>query len=252
MSIFNRLFRKLDTKPIRQENESRYRIIEKEEANSFVQLLEQHAGFSYEKQLIFGDLIGSSSWQFDMGSATISFEELDFPIQIIGSYAFDSNSWMWGWANTQSGIPEHLLVQSNKLKEIGIEKAIDELKDEHFEIDESFAHQVGMIACGLFECNGYYCANYGQGTLVVTILSDEIKKRGQEREITTFCQLISEMELNHKKAFKNYLIDKGYRMRFSENKIEGVKEERHVVASFDDLDRLENLKAHLEEIHKSK
>ena len=46
------------------------------------------------------------------------------------------------------------------------------------------------------------------------------------------------MATNHQEAFKNYLIDKGFSIKISEGKIEGLKDEVSVVADFDELGRL--------------
>ena len=153
---------------------SRFNLFEKESFETLEELIEQNAGLSFEKQLIFGELIGSENWNLDMGKGSISFGTLEFPIQIIGSLAFHNNSWMWGWANTQSGMPENLLIQSNQLKEIGQDKNIKELSEGHFNVEEGFEHKIGMMACGIFNSKSYYCANYGEGTLVVTIDDNKI------------------------------------------------------------------------------
>ena len=216
----------------------------KSDFNTFLELLDQNAALSLEKQFIFGDIIESKPWQLDMSLGTISFEELTFPIQIIGSLSFNNNSWMWGWANTQSGIPENLLTQSNQLKNIGTDKNIVELTDAHFQVAEGFEHKIGMIACGLFNSKSYYCANYGQGTLVVTIDSDlipEIDTNKAEKILTHFPQVISSIDVNHKDAFINYLIDKEFQIAITPNTVQAMKNESTITADFDALGRLTSL-----------
>ncbi|CAM3900789.1 MULTISPECIES: DUF6882 domain-containing protein [Flavobacterium] len=216
----------------------------KSDFNTFLELLDQNAALSLEKQFLFGDIIESKPWQLDMSLGTISFEELTFPIQIIGSLSFNNNSWMWGWANTQSGIPENLLIQSNQLKNIGTDKNIVELTDAHFQVAEGFEHKIGMIACGLFNSKSYYCANYGQGTLVVTIDSDlipEIDTNKAEKILTHFPQVISSIDVNHKDAFINYLIDKEFQIAITPNTVQAMKNESTITADFDALGRLTSL-----------
>ncbi len=150
MGIFNRLFGKDKQTESISENNSEFISYKKTDYKTFDELLEQNAGASFEKQMIFSDVIGENSWSLDMGKGSISFGELEFPIQIIGSLAFNNNSWMWGWANTQSGMPENLLIQSNELKKIGEQKNIEELINGHFNVYEGFEHKIGMISCGLF------------------------------------------------------------------------------------------------------
>ncbi|TPN88077.1 hypothetical protein FHK87_07155 [Aquimarina algicola] len=217
----------------------------KDDWKSFEELFEQHAGLSFEKQINFSEVIGSEPWQFDMGTGSISFgENLSFSVQIIGSLSFNDNSWMWGWANTKSGIPEHLLQKSNALKKLGEEKQIKELIEAHYSVDPNFEHKIGMIACGVFNANSYYCANYGQGTLVVIIDDKSIPKINMdniERVMTSFPEFITTMDINHKSAFKNYLLDRGFQIKVEASKIEGLKNAKTITADFDTLDRLKNL-----------
>ena len=248
MGIFKNLFGGEKPKEKSEIDSSKFKAIDKTDYTSLEELIEQHAGLSFEKQLVFGDVIGSNAWELDMGKGNIIFGDLDFPIQIIGSLSFNDSSWMWGWANAKSGMPENLLVQSNQLKEIGQDKGIKELTDGHFNVEEGFEHKIGMMACGLFNSKSYYCANYGQGTLVVTIEDDkipEIDKSRIEKVLTNFPQLISAVDLNHKNTFKNYLIDRDFELNISDNKIEGMKNGKVLTAEFDELDRLKSLNGKL-------
>ncbi len=246
MNIFKKMF---GNNPKENIDNSEFIKYNKEEYKTFTDLFELNAGISFDKQVIFGELIGEKPWNLDMNTGKISFENLEFPIQIIGSLSFNDNSWLWGWANIQSGIPENLLIQSNKLKAIGEQKGISELIDSSFIVDNGFEHKIGMLACGLFNSKSYYCANYGQGTLVVTIDDEKIPnidKEKIENILFNFPKLISGIELNHRKTFKNYLIDYGFELKISETKIEGLKEGKVIVAEFDELDRLKSLNGNIE------
>ncbi len=230
-------------------NKSEFGFRSKPDWTSFTNLLELHAGLSHEKQLIFGEVIAESAWQFDMNSGTISFgDNFEFPVQIIGSLSHNDHSWMWGWANAQSGIPAHLLEYSNELRALGEDKNSKELTGGHFVVDEGFEHQVGMIACGHFNTKSYYCADYGQGTLVVTIESDAIPDVDQsrfERILSGFPHLISHMELDHKLALECYLIDRGFQLKIVENEIVGLKNGKEIVGIFDQHERLKSLNGDL-------
>ncbi|QWX84820.1 hypothetical protein H0I23_04040 [Cellulophaga sp. HaHaR_3_176] len=221
-----------------------FKTINKTEWNSLESLFEAHAGLSFEKQLIFGDFIGSNAWQLDLGKGSILFGDLELPIQVIGSLSFNNSSWMWGWANTQSGIPENLLIQSKQLKALGEQKDIKELIEGHFNVDEGFEHKIGMLACGQFSSKSYYCANYGQGTLVITIDDDripEIEMDKIEKVLTCFPQLIGGITVHHENAFLNYLIDRDFKIHHTEHKIEGLKNKKILSAEFDASNRLISL-----------
>lgn len=248
MSIFKKLFGGEKSKEETQIDHSKFSAIEKTDYKSLEEIIEQNAGLSFEKQIILEEVIGSNAWELDMDKGKIVFGTLEFPIQIIGSLAFNNNSWMWGWANTQSGMPENLLIQSNQLKAIGEKKNIKELIEGHFDVEEGFEHKIGMMACGLFNSKSYYCANYGQGTLVVTIDDSkipEIDKNNFVKIMTGFPRLVSGTEMNHRNAFQNYLIDRDFKLSVSENRIEGLRNKKVIVAEFDELNRLKSINGKL-------
>ncbi len=155
---------------------------------------------------------------------------------------------MWGWANSQSGFPESLLNSSLQLKELGEKKEIEEFTNGHFVTEEGFEHKMGIVTCGLLKADAYFCANYGQGTMVLVIKSDQIPKvdyNRMEKVLTTFPKVISGIELNHKAAFTNYLIDRQLGINATENTITGTRNGKIVTAEFDELARLINLSGEL-------
>ncbi|WP_299256352.1 DUF6882 domain-containing protein [uncultured Aquimarina sp.] len=245
MSIFKKLFGKPEKKNTNIEiNQSDFSLISKNEFKNFIDLVNQNAGLSFEKQQNFNDLTGGLAWNIDLNTATLSFGDIDFPIEVIGSLSFNDYSWMWGWANAKSGIPENLLMGSLNMKKTGEEKQIEEFTKGHFSVEEGFEHKMGIVASGLLNADAYFCANYGQGTMVLTLKSDKIPKVDEnrlEKVLTTFPQVISGIDLNHKEAFKNYLIDRSFEINIQENKIEGLRNNKVLVAEFDELNRLKTL-----------
>lgn len=245
MSIFKKLFGKSKKESTDSEiKTSNFSSISKTDFKNFNDLVNQNAGLSFEKQQNFNDLTGNSAWNIDLNEGTLSFGNLDFPIEVIGSLSFNDYSWMWGWANSKSGIPENLLGDSLKLKEIGEEKQIEELINGHFNAEEGFEHKMGLVASGILNADAYFCANYGQGTMVLTLKSDKIARidnNKPEKILTTFPQVISGIDLNHKEAFKNYLIDRNLEINITKNKIEGRRNGKVLIAEFDDLSRMKNL-----------
>lgn len=246
MSILGNFFKGKDSKEESKGiDKSSFVKLSKPGYNSFSDLLEQNGVLSFEKQLNFGEVIGSNPWQFDMNKGEISFgRDLIYPVQIIGSISFGDNSWMWGCANKQSGIPEHLLVQSNKLKELGEQKNIEELTNPHFIVTGRFDHQIGMIACGLFKSKCYYSANYGKGSLVCTIESSKVPNLKNDfiKVMSTFSQFVADFEISHKEALKNYLIDKDYLLKVDDDSISGLNGNSIICAEFDNLGRMKNIK----------
>lgn len=209
------------------------------------ELLERYAALAHDKQNDVYEVIGDNSWNVDMTAGTISFGPgLVFPMQVLGSFAHDSQTWLWAWANEQSNLPEPLLSQANQLRAYGEQHSIDLLAVSEFDANPNDLHTIGSIASGMFGASGYYLANYGQGTLVVTFQStqvDQVAKNDFARIATVFPQVISAFEVRHRPAFIHYLTAKGYAVAETADTVTATVDSGTLTATFDDLDRLTNL-----------
>ena len=94
----------------------------------------------------------------------ISFgPDLCFPIQVLGTFSYSSETWLWAWANSKSGLSEHIIEQSLLLKKYGEDNGIDLLLNNSFDFSKDELHLIGLIASGMFNTSAYYIADYGQG-----------------------------------------------------------------------------------------
>lgn len=209
-------------------------------------LLETYGAIAFEKQKKLTEYIGELSWEIDLNTGEIYFEDkYIFPFQIIGTFSYSSETWLWAWANSGSNIPEGLLEQALSLKKYGEENEIDLLQDEQFDADKQDLHLLGMIASGMFNTSGYYLADYGQGIMCVTIKSEVVDKLPVDNHLsilTSFPEFISSFETNHKNALTNYLKLKGYKLEFENQKLTAEGNGKTIYAEFDELSRLKELK----------
>ena len=209
------------------------------------ELIEEFGGFAMEKQLFFADMAGEMGWNVDLQEGEITFADgLFFPIQMLGTFSHSSETWLWAWANAESGIPANLLKQAKMLKKYGKTHKIDFLTKDKFEVERNDLHSIGLIAVGLCEASGYYLGNYGAGTMCLTINPEDFEKFPNDHIsiFTSFPKLISQFEINHKAALVNYLTQKNYTVEAKDNEIIGFSEKGKVKASFDNLCRLIELK----------
>jgi len=214
------------------------------------ELIEKYGAIATEKQAFFADIVGEMDWNVDMQQGEILFgNDLAFPMQVLGTFSHSSETWLWAWANSKSGISEELLEQANELKNYGEKFKIEFLTEEQFEIERNDMHYIGLIALGMGGSNGYYLGNYGAGTMCLTIKSQELEDKfpnSHHSIFTVFPQLISEYDINHKEAFVNYLSQKQYKMETNGNEIIGKSGKNTVKAIFDDLGRLAELSGDVE------
>ena len=209
------------------------------------ELLERYAAIAYDKQSDLYEVIGDNSWNADMDAGTISFgPELVFPLQVLGTFSHSSETWLWAWANAQSSLPARLLSQAEQLRAYGEQHGIELLTLSTFDATQQDLHLIGCIASGMFEASGYYLANYGQGTMVLTVKSeqiDQVSKNDFARISHVFPQIITVFEMNHRPAFIQYVTQKGYPVTETADAVSVAVDSGTLTATFDHLGRLANL-----------
>ncbi|MCP2025882.1 hypothetical protein L1276_001022 [Flavobacterium sp. HSC-32F16] len=208
--------------------------------------LEKFGAYTLDKQHNLYNVIGENSWNVDLNKQEIYFgDTLTFPIQVLGSFSHSSETWLWIWEN-KSGYSESLMEQALALKKYGEENNIDLLKTGQFDAYQSDLHLFGMLASEVFNSSAYYLANYGQGTMVLTIKSDLIDNQESYDNIrvsTVFPEFISLFEINnHKNALVNYLLLKGYKLFENKNELIAEKNEKKITATFNENNLLTGLK----------
>ena len=89
------------------------------------ELLEAFAGIAFQKQHNLAEIIGNNDWNADLTSGIVTFGDFEAPIQILGTYSYESETWLWAWANTQSELSAEITQQANALKIFGEKQNID-------------------------------------------------------------------------------------------------------------------------------
>ena len=217
---------------------------------SFEDALLPYIAIAYEKQLFLASILGDDHrFDFNMNAGTMTFNNKDaYSIQILGTEAHDAQTWLWGWANAASGIPEKLLQSGMQLKAYGEEHSMDALTRAEIPLDAAHnGHAFSLFASGILKVPAYYSAGYDGGALYVliddpTFPTDE--RDPMQRIATTFPQLIAGMTLaNQYLAFKGYLRAHNIAIQ-SESESEIVAKATNgqtLTAEFDEHHRLTNL-----------
>ena len=217
-----------------------------------VDLLEQHAATSLEKQWALSDLFGDHNWNLDLEQGVLTITGVQgtqlFAVQVLGTESEYDSTWLWGWANIDSGIPLSLLRCANELRELGREQGIAEFTEPEIGLMVVDGTQLSLIASGICEAFGYYRGPY-EGGAVFLILDAPTAHLQVEtsavRVINVFTQLISAVPVNHKRAFLAYMHDKGYRCQSTDTGDVEVYSAADPVlcATFDAQDRLTKIEA---------
>ena len=148
----------------------------------FHDMFTQYVMSSLDKQLRLADKLGEGSWSSDLRKGTITFEDVgSYEVQILGTEADGSETWLWGWANTASNLPDSLLQVCEKLRQYGEQHSITQLTIAKQPLDDVNGHVVGMIASGFAKSQAYYRCPYDGGALFVLITDPTLNPNSRKR-----------------------------------------------------------------------
>lgn len=109
-----------------------------------------------------------TQWNLDMnaGQLRLSFaddREMDFPVQVIGTYNTRNGSFMWGWDHPS--VPEPLRRAARQVRDYGEEHAVERFTTRTIVCSEADAWDITAAAAQLDDVTGAYRGN-ADGTWV--------------------------------------------------------------------------------------
>jgi len=213
--------------------------------NNINAYLEQYGLISLEKQDRFAYLIGEHMYEFDLDNGKIRFNDVDFPIQVLGTESDNTLTWLWAWADEQTEIAEHLTTASQELRDWGRNKGVEEFIVPSVTLDRADGHAFSIIASEVCKASCYYRDIYEGGALFVLIFDKRIDNQ-PSFDITRISKrllyLISRYELNHRNILLSYFNIKGLIPIEHGHSISGSLETGELLsAEFDENGRLRSL-----------
>lgn len=216
---------------------------------SIQELYNQSFVISIEKQEIFSEMVEGLAWSCDMLEGKLTYGENQiFDIQVLGTYSENEKSWLWAWANKQSGIPESFLQTSLAMKSIGEAYEIEDLITPKKELDADPGIFFSTIASSMLKESCYVPLTFKGLTVYVTIKSKEADSKARTMP-SLICSHFSNLAANyafpHKYSLYFYLKAKGYEVELPGNNIVAKKDDDQILGIFD-------LKGNLMKISNSK
>ncbi len=221
---------------------------------TFSELVEQHIGLSFRKQLALGDFLGKHSWQLDLGKGTVDLgkgpglfaKRRVYPIQVLGTEAEDSGTWLWAWANTRSNIPPGVMRAVGRVKAFGESEGIDELTTAELPSSEYPGHLLASIAAGVADADCYYRGPYPGGAAFFLVYETPLRQAPPTpdvRVVNVLAQVIGAFEVNdHRAMARAYLEAEGFHIGEEDSGWSATDESgRSLTISFDDTGRIAQL-----------
>lgn len=191
----------------------------------FFSLVSLSAGAAIARQMAMGEMvIGDSGWNVDIKNGTISFGDKKFDSGILGTESEIEGTWLWGWANKESGLPERAAAPARRASKLL--KDVPEFSNPSFMLDELHnGHNIAMVCCGISDSNVcYYRCPYDGGALFVQISGlpeDVFAPLAPAPLIRRYLEVIQSFYCDHRLLAAGMLWLNGYEFEASAARIEG-------------------------------
>jgi hypothetical protein len=212
---------------------------------TFNDLLSQHVGSAFARQLAFADLLGERNWSLTVSEGVATFgSDLRFPVQLLGTEADGDGTWLWAWANEASNLPEKVLVACHKLRELGEREGIPELQERTISLDQASGHCVSSVASGIIGKCCYYRGPYDGGALFFLVCGPPeavLQKVPAERAVTVIAEVISNFDVNHRAMAQSFLQSQGFSVTANAGELVATRGSDQITLSFDSQNRVTNI-----------
>jgi hypothetical protein len=191
-------------------------------------------------------MVGEHSYFLDIEAGKIRInEDVEFPIQVLGTESDNTLSWLWAWADEQAEVPVDLLAAALQVKKWGEEKGVPELTVPSVDLDRADGHVFAMIAAEICKASCYYRDAYEGGAAFFLIADRRIDAQPSfdlSRLSRRFLDLIARYDFNHRNALISYHRTKGLTLSEAGPLVTAVLETgESLSARFDSAGRLLSL-----------
>ncbi|MCA9577765.1 MAG: hypothetical protein R3B40_30955 [Polyangiales bacterium] len=181
--------------------------------SNFLDLMESSVGCGLARQLALAEYLGSHEWELNTQEGRVSFgRKRKHAVQILGTENTHDNTFMWAWANTQSGLPESVTEYSRHLHDHGNAEGIPELCKGRFRMELVDGHAIALACSGLVGRLPYYRGPYDGGAVFFYVLDTPPHVAAAvdvPRATHVIQQLVSGFDLNHERAVAAFLVGEG-------------------------------------------
>jgi hypothetical protein len=184
---------------------------------SFTELLTEHVATATARQLALADLLEERDWRLDLTTGTARFgDDLQYPIQVLGTESTHDGTWLWGWANEASGLDPRVLRLGAWLRDYGTRAGVPELTEAEQPLrSDDHGHRLALVASGLSgRC--YYRGPYDGGAVYFHLENTPPAVDGPvdpERALTVINHVLMAFPLPHRAMFGAFLRQQGWAVR---------------------------------------
>jgi hypothetical protein len=148
---------------------------------AFDRLGAAYAAISAQQQEALVEFLPAADWSVDLATGTYTQGDVTLKVALLGSFAEENHSWLWGWANPQFG-PDHPAVVNPSA--IGARLAVPELTARELDLSwydgpaRSGGDIVAMATTGLVGASGAIPGPYEGGVAYFAIQDPSVPVPG--------------------------------------------------------------------------
>jgi len=133
---------------------------------------------SLEKQTRLASLLGNHFFQIDLEEGKARFSDIwECNFQVLGTESDNTLNWIWGWADEQTEVPEHLLSAARELRNWGLRNNVTELATPSIDLNHADGTMFAMIASSVCRANAFYRDHFEGGSLFVLLFGDALDRQ---------------------------------------------------------------------------
>lgn len=215
----------------------------------FQKLFCEHVGAAFARQVVFSTFLGDRNRSLTLSTGKVRIgDDMEFPIQLLGSEVHDNKTWLWAWANRHIDPAPQSMAAVNGLRRIGKEQGIDEFSEPSFSLDVADGHKIAMVASGIHGCcYSREPCNGGAAFFLVTDVPDSLLAPiPPEGVITIILEVISQFEIDHRLMARSFLASQEFTLREEPRSVVASRDGGQFTLLFDAYDRLADIGAIIE------
>ena len=153
-------------------------------------------------------VVKGQDWKVDFSEGVIAFGNQKYPLQLIGSEATSSNTWLWGWKNI-NGFSEKILQAATFAKAVGERWNLAPLTTAKLPLDDTLnGHNLSIVTCGLADQYCYYRGPHSGGAVFVAFsgVPDRVfASVDAQKFVSITTQCIRQFTIDHKVFVEGFL-----------------------------------------------
>lgn len=217
------------------------------EGDSFKTVLSKYGALALDKQENLSELIGDVKGKLDLDEGILIFDDIKFPIQVLGFYNDELKQWSWAW-DSEEIFGADLIEAAAEMKQAGIDAGIPEFSSAIIQADFNACHTLAMATIGILDFDAYYAVNEDGLDIFVAIESGNVPEiNGAEKFKDTFYTFQKNFKVYPRIAFDAYTRLKGYKIKHHDEFDVAYLGESRLIVGFSERGNVKTIQLLLEE-----